>query len=61
MTMRDIGGAGAVASSVEKSFDGRRDLTLALWRGFLRRCPNCGKGAIFRAYLRVTPAMPRLP
>jgi uncharacterized protein (DUF983 family) len=58
MTMPDIVGAGAVASSVEKSLNGRRDLTLAVWRGFLGRCPNCGKGAMFRAYLRVTPRCP---
>ena len=24
----------------------------ALWRGFLCRCPNCGEGALFRAYLK---------
>jgi uncharacterized protein (DUF983 family) len=24
----------------------------AMWRGFLCRCPNCGKGALFRGYLK---------
>jgi uncharacterized protein (DUF983 family) len=55
MTTSDIVVAGAVASSAETSSSGRRDLALSLWRGFLGRCPNCGKGAMFRAYLRVTP------
>jgi len=33
----------------------RRDLGLALRRGFLGRCPNCGKGAMFRAFVAVDP------
>ena len=28
-----------------------RSLKHALWRGFNRKCPNCGKGALFRSYL----------
>ena len=24
-----------------------------MWRGFRRTCPNCGKGHLFRAYLKV--------
>jgi len=35
-----------------------RDPGLAVWRGFLGRCPNCGKGAMFRAYLAVNPRCP---
>jgi uncharacterized protein (DUF983 family) len=31
----------------------RRDTGLALRRGFMGRCPNCGEGHIFRAYLKV--------
>lgn len=31
----------------------KRSWKQALWRGFLRRCPNCGKGHIFRAFLKV--------
>ncbi|MGH6986241.1 MAG: DUF983 domain-containing protein [Caulobacteraceae bacterium] len=27
----------------------------AVWRGFLGRCPNCGRGAIFHRYLKVRP------
>jgi uncharacterized protein (DUF983 family) len=49
---------GVAAASSAKSSSGGRDLTLALWRGLLGRCPNCGKGAMFRAYLRVTPRCP---
>ncbi len=30
-----------------------RNWKLALWRGFLRRCPNCGKGAIFQRFMKV--------
>lgn len=30
-----------------------RNMGLALWRGFLCRCPHCGKGKMFRGYLRV--------
>lgn len=25
----------------------------AMWRGFLGRCPSCGEGKLFRAYLKV--------
>ena len=27
--------------------------TTTMWRGFCMRCPRCGKGAIFRAFLKV--------
>jgi uncharacterized protein (DUF983 family) len=30
-----------------------RDKRLALRRGFFHRCPNCGRGKLFRAYLKV--------
>lgn len=30
----------------------------SLWRGFLMRCPNCGKGHIFRAFLKVADHCP---
>jgi uncharacterized protein (DUF983 family) len=30
-----------------------RDTGLAIRRGFMGRCPNCGKGHIFRSYLKV--------
>ncbi len=38
--------------------EGSRDTVQALWRGFLGRCPNCGKGAMFRAYLKVNDNCP---
>ena len=28
---------------------------LGLWRGARGRCPNCGEGRLFRAYLKVAP------
>jgi uncharacterized protein (DUF983 family) len=31
----------------------RRPLGLAIRRGFAGRCPSCGKGRLFRAYLKV--------
>lgn len=31
----------------------RRDVGRSMWRGFLMRCPHCGKGHLFRAYLKV--------
>jgi uncharacterized protein (DUF983 family) len=30
-----------------------RPLGTALWRGFLGRCPHCGKGRLFGRYLKV--------
>ena len=36
----------------------RRDLGLAVRRGLLERCPNCGEGRMFRAYLKVVDACP---
>jgi uncharacterized protein (DUF983 family) len=29
-------------------------VSTAMWRGFRGRCPNCGKGKLFRAFLKVT-------
>ena len=31
---------------------------LAIWRGFRGRCPACGEGRLFRAYLKVADACP---
>lgn len=36
----------------------QRDLGLAMRRGFMGRCPNCGKGKLFRSYLKVNPRCP---
>jgi len=30
-----------------------RNLKRATWRGFRGRCPNCGRGKLFRAFLKV--------
>jgi uncharacterized protein (DUF983 family) len=38
--------------------DNKRDVTLALQRGALGRCPDCGKGRLFRAYLKVADQCP---
>jgi len=35
-----------------------RDTWQALWRGFLMRCPSCGTGNIFRAFLKVSDTCP---
>jgi len=35
-----------------------RDPRAALQRGFLGRCPNCGEGRLFRAYLKVADHCP---
>lgn len=35
-----------------------RDIWLSLRRGLTKRCPNCGKGKLFRAYLKVNDTCP---
>jgi uncharacterized protein (DUF983 family) len=35
-----------------------RSLWVALRRGFLGRCPNCGRGKLFRAFLKVADSCP---
>lgn len=35
-----------------------RSLAVALARGFMRRCPNCGTGAMFRSYLGLNGRCP---
>lgn len=35
-----------------------RSVGTSLRRGFLGRCPRCGEGAIFRAYLKVNDSCP---
>ena len=34
-------------------------LAEALWRGFRGRCPHCGEGRLFRAFLKVADRCPR--
>ena len=36
--------------------EARRDVWPALWRGFRGRCPRCGEGRVFNAYLKVSDA-----
>ena len=38
--------------------DGERAVGPALWRGFRCRCPACGLGSIFHAFLKVDDACP---
>ena len=38
--------------------EGRRDVVASVRRGFLGRCPHCGEGRLFRAYLKVVDACP---
>jgi uncharacterized protein (DUF983 family) len=33
-----------------------RDVVQAMWRGFRGRCPACGEGRLFRAFLKVNDA-----
>jgi uncharacterized protein (DUF983 family) len=35
-----------------------RDKALAIWRGLRGRCPACGEGRMFRAFLKVNDACP---
>ena len=46
------------ASPAAADASGKRDLALAARRGFLGRCPRCGEGKLFRAYLKVAPHCP---
>lgn len=38
--------------------DSPRDLGRAMRRGFMERCPHCGEGRMYRAYLKVNPRCP---
>src|SRR6516164_8349135 len=37
----------------EAAAGGKRELWSSLWRGFRGRCPRCGEGKLFRAFLKV--------
>jgi uncharacterized protein (DUF983 family) len=39
-------------------FDARRAVGAAMRRGFMGRCPHCGEGKMFRAFLKVADACP---
>ncbi|MCC7250390.1 DUF983 domain-containing protein [Hyphomicrobium sp.] len=36
----------------------RRDIKIAMLRGWRQRCPACGKGALYRKYLKVAETCP---
>lgn len=38
---------------VDKATVEQRDLGQAMWRGTTCKCPHCGQGKMFRAYLKV--------
>ncbi len=35
-----------------------RDLRRSMWRGWRRRCPNCGSGPLLKGYLKVRDECP---
>ena len=43
---------------IEVTSQPRRNLWLAMSRGFVQRCPNCGRGALFWKYLKVVDNCP---
>ena len=43
----------AIIRASSDDFASRRPLGLAMRRGFVGRCPHCGEGKLFRAYLKV--------
>jgi uncharacterized protein (DUF983 family) len=43
---------------IENSDRPRRDVWRAMLRGFGLRCPNCGRGALFKSYLKACDACP---
>lgn len=38
--------------------NGERPLKPAMWRGWRRKCPNCGAGPMLRGYLKVRDSCP---
>lgn len=44
--------------SVEIEIGEKRSIGDAMWKGVLCRCPRCGEGKLFRAYLKVDHACP---
>jgi uncharacterized protein (DUF983 family) len=49
--------SGAISVSMQAS-GVKRELGRAMRRGFMGRCPNCGEGRMFRAYLKVADCCP---
>jgi uncharacterized protein (DUF983 family) len=48
----------SIGGKAEPVKPAERPLLRSLWRGFRLRCPNCGEGAMFGAYLKVNNACP---
>ncbi|MCC1492183.1 DUF983 domain-containing protein [Cognatishimia sp. F0-27] len=46
------------ADPAETGTDTGRSLKTALWRGWRRRCPQCGSGAMLSSYLKVRDHCP---
>lgn len=42
----------------DRAVSPKRDVWTAMKRGFMCRCPRCGEGKIFRAYLKVAESCP---
>lgn len=51
-----IDAAGAV--DIAQSTPEEREMKPALFKGWRRKCPNCGKGALFKGYLKVNDSCP---
>ncbi|MGA2792841.1 MAG: DUF983 domain-containing protein [Roseiarcus sp.] len=47
-----------ITQAIARDGAAERSLGLAMRRGFMGRCPNCGEGRLFRAYLKVVDACP---
>ena len=41
-----------MSDSYSNEDEARRPIRRSLWRGLLKRCPNCGTGRIFERYLK---------
>ena len=44
---------GAMTMVLKDATPSARSWKQAMWRGFTRRCPACGRGPMFRSYLKV--------
>ena len=44
--------------TTQSQMDAPRDKWQAVKRGFMGKCPHCGEGKMFRAYLKVAEACP---
>ena len=44
--------------TTQSQINSPRDKWLAVRRGFMGKCPHCGEGKMFRAYLKVADACP---